>query len=332
MLKRKNRIVPYNGLLLFSAIITFLFYTFNLYMSSQGNANFGVEVRTGGYEEQITTVIVYVFLFFLLFLLMVFAFHVWLNDQNNRTTLDLSKESTIVNDSIEQMQRALTVSKDDYVRLSSYMAHEQKNLLAILRAKIQLKEDNELLSEVDKMSEALDDVLTMTASEDMYRTEAVDITILCAEVVDEYRKIYSNIHFHFEEENHPIILGRGLWLYRAVSNLIENAIKYGENSLIEVVLSVEKGSIILKVKDGGKGISAKEQQRIFDNYYRIDKIKTDGYGIGLNLVRHVCTLCNGFFLAESQENQGSTFYMIFPEYSEEVQEGREEDEAFFNAN
>lgn len=322
MLKRKNRIVPYPALFFFSVIITLLFFIFNIYMSTQ-TGTYSAPIDRMGYQETITSVVLYLFLLGLVFLLTVFSFHVWNNYKNNSNFLDLSKESTVVNDSIQHMQRKLSVSKDDYVRLSSYMAHEQKNLLAILRAKIQLKDDRELLQEVDKMSEALDDVLTMTASEDMYRTQPIDITILCAEVIDDYKKVYQDISFDFNEEHNPIMLGRELWLSRAISNLIENAIKYGDATPINVSLTTEKGSVILKVKDGGKGISEKEQQRIFDNYYRIDGIKNDGYGIGLNLVKHVCTLCQGFFLAESEMGQGSIFYMIFPEYCENENEGQE---------
>ena len=54
-------------------------------------------------------------------------------------------------------------------------------------------------------------------------------------------------------------------------------------------------------------------------HYRTDGIKKDGYGIGLALVKHVCSLCSGVFWAEKTEQSGSRFYIILPS------EGRSEE-------
>ncbi|MGL4773383.1 MAG: sensor histidine kinase [Clostridium sp.] len=195
--------------------------------------------------------------------------------------------------------------------INSYITHEQKNTLAVLRAKIQLGERDELISLVDRMSSSLDDILALNATESVEHNEEVDLALVCAEAVDEYRKIYKNIELEFDEENLPMILGRELWIYRAVCNLIENAIKYGDNSKITVHAYIKNGSSIICVEDRGKGVDKDILDKIFSFKYRGENLKKDGYGIGLSLVNQITHLCDGVTYIESEEGKGAKFYMAF---------------------
>jgi signal transduction histidine kinase len=201
----------------------------------------------------------------------------------------------------------------DYLRLSLYIAHEQKNALSLLRARMQLAGNAELSAEIDRVANGIDDVLTLSASEGMKHDEIVDAALVCADVCDEYRKIYPRISFTFDELANSQIRGRELWIHRAVSNLVDNAIKYGNGSEIKVEVKNKKGSVIITVADEGIGIDENKLEKIFENRYRINELKKDGYGIGLSLVHHVCELCGGAAHVESQKGKGSTFYMVFPQ-------------------
>lgn len=214
---------------------------------------------------------------------------------------------------LDKIVEELELSQEDYVKLSSYINHEQRNMMAILRGKIQLSGNDELLQEVDNIVEAMDDILTMAASNGMYKNHMIDVHLLCAKAVDECIQEYQNISFVFHDDSDALMVGREIWVYRAIINLIENAIKYGDDSHIIVSVTVKKGSIIIAVQDTGTGINLTQQHQIFENYYRINDLKKDGYGIGLNLVKHVCNLCNGCFYVESEMQIGSTFYMVFPQ-------------------
>ncbi len=107
--------------------------------------------------------------------------------------------------------------------------------------------------------------------------------------------------FAFTEDQPTLIHGRDRWIYRAVFNLVDNAIKYGEGKLVTVTISNQKGSVIVEVKDHGIGIPQKKQASIFSHQYRVHGLKQDGYGIGLSVVSHVCDLCRGFVYLESEE-------------------------------
>ncbi|MBU3093116.1 HAMP domain-containing histidine kinase [Clostridium sp. CM028] len=201
----------------------------------------------------------------------------------------------------------------DYVRLSSYVTHEQKNILALLRAKLQLSENSDYTAEVDKLTDSLNDVLTLSATKDSGETEIVDVALVCADVCDEYRKIYPQVDFNFDDYANNLVYGRELWISRAVSNLVSNAIKYGGSGEIQVSVENKKGSIIITVSDEGEGIDEEEQEKLFDYQYRVGKLKRNGYGIGLSIVRHVCELCGGICWVENRDVRGTTFFMILPE-------------------
>jgi len=200
----------------------------------------------------------------------------------------------------------------DYKRLHSYLSHEQKNNIAILRTELELSENVELLKTIDRISDSIDDILTLSESDEDTMKVEVDITLVCAEVCDAYMNLSDKISFSFDEADH-VIFAKDRWIYRAVSNLVDNAVKYGNGKSIEVSVVSKNHSIIVSVKDYGVGIDASAQEVIFDHRFRINELQKDGYGIGLSLVSHVCDLCGGFVFVESEENEGSTFYLSFPE-------------------
>lgn len=195
--------------------------------------------------------------------------------------------------------------------INAYITHEQKNALAVLRAKVQLGEKDELISLIDKMNASLDDILALNATVGENPKEEVDLSLVCAEVVDIYVKLYKEIYLEIDEEEMPLIQGKGLWIYRAVCNLVENAMKYGENSKITVRAFTQNGSAIISVSDEGKGINPSIMENVFGYKYRGENLKKDGYGIGLSLVRQVTELCDGVAYVESYEGKGATFYMAF---------------------
>lgn len=204
----------------------------------------------------------------------------------------------------------------DFENLSSYISHEQKNSLALLRAMIQNEcpaAGERTIAQLDRIVKSLDDILALSANES--KTEKVDLPLVCGMAVDEYKKVYPDISFDFDEEAVLYIAGRELLVYRAVSNLIDNAVKYGQDKPVRVYVGAQRGCPFVSVEDSGAGISMEQQEKIFESGYRIGSRKKDGYGIGLSLVRHVAELCGGFVWVDSKENCGSKFKLVFPAFT-----------------
>ena len=186
-----------------------------------------------------------------------------------------------------------------FKKLSSYLSHEQKNAISLLRAKLQYYGHEEYLKQLDDISTSIEDVLTLSDSENIEMFEETDCTLICAELCDAYKKLNNSINFTFNEDNCSI-LAKPRWIVRAVSNLLDNAVKYGKGLPIDMSVSRQYDSVVITVTDYGCGISKNEQNKIFQNRYRVKDLNRDGYGIGLSLVSHVCDLCGGFVWVDSE--------------------------------
>lgn len=240
------------------------------------------------------------------------------NIVNKLNTLEDDFDPTLVSKSFgiayENIKDKFNQTLDEYKRLNSYLSHEQKNAIAILRTNLEIDNNQEYIKFIDNISDSIDDILTLSdVKVDKGMTE-VDISIICASICDEYSKTYKNIEFDFDDESNTIILAKERWIYRAISNLVDNAVKYGSGKSIKVSVKNKNNSVIITVKDNGIGMDKNSIGKIFDNKYRINELNKDGYGIGLSLVSHVCDLCDGFVIVDSEINKGSCFYLSFSEY------------------
>ena len=110
---------------------------------------------------------------------------------------------------------------------------------------------------------------------------------------------------------------------QTLSNLIENAIKYGRDRTTgrsRVVVSateinVPMHGVEFSVRDFGQGISSEHLPRLFERFYRVDKarsLETGGTGLGLSIAKHIVQSLGGEIRAESELNQGSTFLFTLP--------------------
>ena len=115
--------------------------------------------------------------------------------------------------------------------------------------------------------------------------------------------------------NFPIYANHRL-LDQALSNLIDNAIKYSsEGSEITITATTQTDQLEIVVKDTGVGIPPEHQTRIFERFYRVDKSRdrqTGGTGLGLAIVKHIVNLHNGRVKVESQLDKGSRFIIRLP--------------------
>jgi two-component system phosphate regulon sensor histidine kinase PhoR len=105
-------------------------------------------------------------------------------------------------------------------------------------------------------------------------------------------------------------------LEQAVTNLIDNAIKYSEpGSQVKVVGAQANGEVTIAVSDRGCGIAAEHIPRIFERFYRVDKArsrKLGGTGLGLAIVKHIVQAHRGRVSVDSKPGQGSTFTLHLP--------------------
>ena len=113
-----------------------------------------------------------------------------------------------------------------------------------------------------------------------------------------------------------VVTGDSSQLVSAVTNLLDNAVKYSEpGDPVEVNAAVVDESVCISVRDHGIGIPSRDLERIFERFYRVDRARsraTGGTGLGLSIVRHVAQAHGGDVTVESTEGEGSTFRFRVP--------------------
>ncbi len=113
-----------------------------------------------------------------------------------------------------------------------------------------------------------------------------------------------------------VLLGNREQVAVAVSNLVANAVAYSpEGSTVVVSAGADGQAVNISVTDRGIGIPAKELDRIFERFYRVDPARhrsTGGTGLGLSVVKHVAASHGGEVKVWSVEGQGSTFTLTLP--------------------
>lgn len=105
-------------------------------------------------------------------------------------------------------------------------------------------------------------------------------------------------------------------LEQAVTNLIDNAVKYSEaGAAVRIAASHEGNEVLIRVQDQGCGIEAVHLPRLFERFYRVDRARSrelGGTGLGLAIVKHIVAAHRGSVRVESTVGQGSTFFISFP--------------------
>ena len=146
--------------------------------------------------------------------------------------------------------------------------------------------------------------------------ETTAVSVLIKRVLDLYQYVAEDkdIHFHFSAEDELYIDVDRSRMEQALSNIIDNAIKYSpNNSPIHIETFKKDNLIIIRVRDRGIGIPAEELPRIYDRLFRGKLVRTQkGLGLGLNLVKAIVEAHEGRIEISSEPGKGSIFSITLP--------------------
>ena len=145
------------------------------------------------------------------------------------------------------------------------------------------------------------------------KKEKFDINLLIKESINDLHPLieqrHAVVHTNFGEQNVLINADRS-YLRLCLINLVENAIKYSNEPVIDVSSRVEGNVLLIAVKDNGIGIAAEHQKKIFERFYRVTDGElhiSKGFGLGLNFVKKVIDTHHGRIEVASELGSGSIF-------------------------
>lgn len=178
-----------------------------------------------------------------------------------------------------------------------------------------------MVVEASCVAETIDDLLVLSRIEsgELPSHEPVSVSEVVTEALDRLQPAVerSNIGVNaMAVDDHLTVVADRRQLVSALYNLLDNAVKYSdEGSTVTVRAAVADQWLEIAVADTGMGIPARDVERVFERFYRVDHARsrqTGGTGLGLAIVRHVAVNHGGDVVVESRLGEGSTFVLRIP--------------------
>lgn len=244
---------------------------------------------------------------------------------------EIAQLTSSFNEMLARLDNAFSTQK----QFSANAAHELRTPLAVLQTNLEVfekKQEPEMVEyqqlfimikeQTARLSQLVETLLDMTNLKSVPRTDQVMLEELVDEVFCDLDPVAekAGISIHFDDsssqDSHTDVTGSYVLLYRAVYNLVENAIKYNRpNGSVTVSVKEKNSQVMILVKDTGIGISPENQKKIFDPFFRVDKSRSramGGAGLGLALVDSIAREHGGSVKVLESNEKGSIIALMLP--------------------
>ncbi len=244
------------------------------------------------------------------------------------------KETEQIGDAFNQMLGRMKVLDDSRQEFVSNVSHELKTPLAsmkVLADSLITQEDvpaelyrefmTDIAEEIDRENKIITDLLSlvkMTRTSADMNVETMDINSILELMLKRLGPIATkaNVKLIFESRRPVNAEVDEVKLTLALSNLVENAIKYNiEGGWVKVVLDADHQYFFVDVSDSGIGIPQEAIVHIYERFYRVDKSHSKeigGTGLGLAITRNAVLMHRGSITVQSEEGKGTTFKVKIP--------------------
>jgi two-component system sensor histidine kinase SenX3 len=226
-------------------------------------------------------------------------------------------------------RRQLDAVRRDFVANVSHELRTPVGALSVLAETLADEDDPEVIrrlagrinAEVARAEHMITDLLDLSRIESDHaapteRMAAAEIVAAAVERVSAKAKDHA-VDVQASVDPDVTVNGRRGELVSAIANLLDNAIAYSDaHAVVDVRTTTDDDWVDFIVRDDGIGIPAKDLERIFERFYRVDRARsreTGGTGLGLSIVRHVAHNHGGTVTVASREGEGSTFVLRIPE-------------------
>jgi heavy metal sensor kinase len=262
-------------------------------------------------------------------------------DDISHTDLNLRIPETASDDEMQGLIRSLNAmigrletAFAHVNQFSSHVAHELKTPLAIVKGEMELalretRSADEYqrvlavsLEEIDRLVRIVRDLLLLARldySPDVFSFEVFDMSVFLADIRDQSRILADprQIDMVLDVPGTPVMIrGDRTHLRRLFLNLIHNAVKFTpENGRIRVGLEIGEGQARVMVSDTGKGIPARDMEKVFTPFFHTRPDGPDaepGSGLGLSIAQAIAKAHKGEITVQSPPGQGATFTVRLP--------------------
>ena len=246
-------------------------------------------------------------------------------------------ETELITDAFNKMLTRVRTLDDSRQEFVSNVSHELKTPLAsmkVLADSLLLQEDapvelykefmGDMSEEIERENKIINDLLSLVKMDktannaNTMNIKSENMNELVEKILKRLRPIAAtrNIELVYESIRPVTAEVDEMKISLAISNLVENAIKYNkDNGWVHVTLNADHKNCYIEVADSGIGIPAEAQEHIFERFYRVDKSHSreiGGTGLGLAIARSAVVMHRGAIKVFSQPSEGTTFTVRIP--------------------
>jgi len=240
--------------------------------------------------------------------------HLVVSDQSS---IEIEQLTNAFNEMLERLSNTFAAQR----QFSANAAHELRTPLAVMRTKLEVFEKNNnpsaaeyqetvhmIRMQTSRLSHVIDILLEMTDLQSAQKQNRISLADMAEEVICDLTAVADKKEITITQNPGTAeIIGNDTLIYRAIYNLVENAIKYnhtGGNVTVSIKEDSEFATVI--VSDNGPGIQQEDWQHIFEPFFRIDKSRSrdmGGAGLGLALVKEIARQHGGdVYVVQSSKN------------------------------
>ena len=209
-------------------------------------------------------------------------------------------------------------------QFSANAAHELRTPLAVMSTKFEVFEKNKnpdeadykeainmARNQTDRLSHVIDILLEMTELQSAPKSDSISLSEISEEVICDLVAVADKKNISLiQEDGEARLTGSDTLVYRAVYNLIENAIKYNkEDGKVSVAITEDEDFAKVIITDTGSGIAKEDWDKIFEPFFRVDKSRSrsmGGAGLGLALVKEIAVRHGGDVKVIESSERGSS--------------------------
>ena len=209
-------------------------------------------------------------------------------------------------------------------QFSANAAHELRTPLAVMSTKFEVFEKNKnpdeadykeaigmARSQTDRLSHVIDILLEMTELQSAPKSDSISLSEITEEVICDLVAVAEKKNISLVQDDGEVRLtGSDTLVYRAIYNLIENAIKYNkEDGKVSVAITEDENFAKVIITDTGSGIAKEDWDKIFEPFFRVDKSRSrsmGGAGLGLALVKEIAVRHGGDVKVVESSDRGSS--------------------------
>ena len=209
-------------------------------------------------------------------------------------------------------------------QFSANAAHELRTPLAVMSTKFEVFEKNKnpdeadykeainmARNQTDRLSHVIDILLEMTELQSAPKSDSISLSEISEEVICDLVAVADKKHISLiQEDGEARLTGSDTLVYRAIYNLIENAIKYNkEGGTVSVAIAEDDSFAKVIITDTGSGIAKEDWDKIFEPFFRVDKSRSrsmGGAGLGLALVKEIAVRHGGDVKVIESSERGSS--------------------------